>query len=320
MTWRTTQVIHDLAVLVTADPENLAGSDRLIRWLSLQGLTIVLWILGALLATRFIQWTVDKVTTRIDSGFTESDALVRSEAIKHRHSVAQVIAWGSIAVVYIIAGFSIVRELGVPITGFVAPATVLGAALGFGAQRIVQDLLSGFFIITEKQYGFGDVVSLAVLGSVDPAEGTVEDVTLRVTKLRSADGEMITIPNGQIVKAINLSKDWARSVVDIPLPIGVDMGRVNDLIAQIGHQAFNDPRMHKLLLDEPTAMGVTDIEVDTMTVRIVARTLPGRQFEVSRDLRVRLVRAFGRAGIALAPGTAIETSAVDPTLEEEGAR
>ncbi|HEY9311987.1 mechanosensitive ion channel family protein [Williamsia sp.] len=312
--------MHDVSALVTAAPDGWFGSDRLIRWLSLEGLSILLWVLGALLATRFIQWTVNKVTTRIDAGFTESDALVRSEAIKHRHSVAQVIAWGAIAIVYIIAGFSIVRELGVPITGFVAPATVLGAALGFGAQRIVQDLLSGFFIITEKQYGFGDVVSLAILGSTEPAEGTVEDVTLRITKLRSADGEMITIPNGQIVKAINLSKDWARSVVDIPLPIGVDMGRVNDLIAQIGHQAFNDPRMKKLLLDEPTAMGVTDIEVDTMTVRIVARTLPGRQFEVSRDLRSRLVRAFGRAGIALAPGSAIETGGVEPSVAEEGTR
>lgn len=313
--------MHDVsALMTTAAGGGVAGSDRLVRWLSLQGLSILLWVVGALLVTRFIQWMVKKITTRIDAGFTESDALVRSEAIKHRHSVAQVLAWGAIAIVYVIAGFSIVRELGVPITGFVAPATVLGAALGFGAQRIVQDLLSGFFIITEKQYGFGDVVSLAIVGSAEPAEGTVEDVTLRITKLRSADGEMITIPNGQIVKAINLSKDWARSVVDIPLPIGVDMGRVNDLIAQIGHQAFNDTRMRKLLLDEPTAMGVIDIEVDTMTVRIVARTLPGRQFEVSRDLRSRLVRAFGRAGIALAPGSAIETDAVDPAAAEEARR
>uniref|UniRef100_UPI003D2E9FB6 hypothetical protein n=1 Tax=Escherichia coli TaxID=562 RepID=UPI003D2E9FB6 len=86
-----------------------------------------------------LQWMVGRITTKIDSQFTESDALVRSEAIKHRHSVAQVIAWVAIAIVYIIAGFSIGRERGVPITGCVAPATVLGAALGFGAQRIVQD-------------------------------------------------------------------------------------------------------------------------------------------------------------------------------------
>ena len=100
----------------------------------------------------------------------------------------------------------------------VAPAAVLGAALGFGAQRVVQDLLSGFFVITEKQYGFGDLVALTVAGIAAPAEGTVEDVTLRVTKLRSSDGEVFTIPNGQIVKTMNLSKDWARAVIDIPVP------------------------------------------------------------------------------------------------------
>ena len=181
--------MQDLVALVTAAPETPAGTSRFVRWLSLQGLSIVLWVLGALLATRFIQWVVGRITARIDSQFTESDALVRSEAIKHRHSVAQILAWAAIAIVYIIAGFNIVRQFNVPITGFVAPATVLGAALGFGAQRIVQDLLSGFFIITEKQYGFGDVVSLAIVGATEPAEGTVEDVTLRITKLRSADGQ-----------------------------------------------------------------------------------------------------------------------------------
>ena len=104
--------------------------------------------------------------------------------------------------------------LQIPVGSLVAPAAVLGAVLWFGAQRIVQDLLSGFFIITEKQYGFGHLVELAITGVADDARGTVEDVTLRVTELRSSEGEMFTIPNGQIVKALNLSKDWARAVVD----------------------------------------------------------------------------------------------------------
>ena len=107
---------------------------------------------------------------------------------------------------------------------------MLGAALGFGAQRIVQDLLSGFFVITEKQYGFGDLVALTVAGIAAPAEGTVEDVTLRVTKLRSSEGEVFTIPNGQIVKTMNLSKDWARAVIDIPVPTSADLTRVDDVL------------------------------------------------------------------------------------------
>nr|WP_307851701.1 mechanosensitive ion channel family protein [Williamsia sp. CHRR-6] len=280
-----------------------AGSDRLIRWLSLEGLQVLLFIVGALLATRFIQWVSKRITTRIDNDFTTSDELVRSETSKHRHSMAQVVSWVAIVIVYLFAAVNIIRIFDVPITGFVAPATVIGAALGFGAQRIVQDLLSGFFIITEKQYGFGDVVELAVIGSPETASGTVEDVTLRITKIRSIDGEVITVPNGQIVKAINLSKDWARSVVDIPLPPGTDLSRVNDLLHTIGEQTFADQRMRPLLLDAPTAMGVVEMDIDAVTVRIVARTLPGKQFEVSRDLRARIVRTFGRAGIALATGS-----------------
>src|SRR3954452_25059496 len=112
-----------------------------------------------------------------------------------------------ISVLYAVVAFDIANQLGLPLGSLVAPAAVLGAALGFGAQRIVQDLLSGFFIITERQYGFGDLVQLTI-GASNEAVGTVEDVTLRVTKLRTSDGEMFTVPNGQIVKSLNLSKDW----------------------------------------------------------------------------------------------------------------
>jgi small conductance mechanosensitive channel len=143
---------------------------------------------------------------------------VRSEAAKHRHSLTQVITWTLIVLVYAVAVFAVLDRAGIPIGGLVAPATVLGVGLGFGAQRIVGDVLAGFFIITERQYGFGDVVSIQVVGGVEAAEGTIEDVTLRVTRLRSANGEVITLPNGQIVKVTNLSRDWARAVVDVPVP------------------------------------------------------------------------------------------------------
>jgi len=136
----------------------------------------------------------------------------------------------------------------------VAPAAVLGAALGFGAQRIVQDLLSGFFIITEKQYGFGDLVALTVTGGGD-AQGTVEDVTLRVTKLRTSDGEVFTVPNGQIVKSLNLSKDWARAVVDIPVPATADINRVNEVLRDVSTTASRADGLPDLLLDEPQLMG-----------------------------------------------------------------
>ena len=182
------------------------------------------------------------------------------------------------------------------IRGFVAPATVIGAALGFGAQQMVRDLLAGFFIILEKQYGFGDLVTLTVVSTTD-ASGTVENVTLRVTRLRSSDGELLTIPNGQIVKTVNLSKDWARAVVDIPVPTGADLGLINDMLRQECEHALDDKLLGELLLDAPTLMGVESIEVDVVTLRLVARTLPGKQFEAGRRLRVLVIRALARAGV-----------------------
>jgi small conductance mechanosensitive channel len=266
-------------------------------WIITRGLRIVMLIIAAILAARFVNWAAHKITRRIDADFQESDALVRSEATKHRQAVASVISWVTIALLCVVVLVEITDILAIPIGSLVAPAAVLGAALGFGAQRVVQDLLSGFFVITEKQYGFGDLVSLTVAGIAAPAEGTVEDVTLRVTKLRSSDGEVFTIPNGQIVKTVNQSKDWARAVVDIPVPSTADLNKVNEVLHRLSEKAMEDPQLRALLLDAPQLMGVESIEVDTVNLRMVARTLPGKQFEVGRRLRVMVVAALGRAGI-----------------------
>lgn len=276
--------------------------ETLVYWLRSTGLEVLLTIFGAVLMARFVSWGGGKITARIDANYVLGDALVRSEATKHRHSVAQVLTWGVISLIYIIAGLSVFQIIGLPLGGLVAPATVLGAALGFGAQRIVQDILAGFFIITERQYGFGDVVQIAVVGSAEPAAGTIEDVTLRITRMRNADGEVITIPNGQIVKAINLSKDWARAVVDVPVPASVDLNRVNEVLHDIGASAFRDPVLSEVLLDEPTVMGIESLELDKVNVRMVARTLPGKQFQVGRELRVRIALALSGEGITVTPG------------------
>jgi moderate conductance mechanosensitive channel len=205
------------------------------------------------------------------------------------------------------------------VTGLVAPATVIGAALGFGAQQVVRDLLAGFFIIVEKQYGFGDLVTLTVVSTTE-ATGTVENVTLRVTRLRSPDGEVLIIPNGQIVKAENLSKDWARAVVDIPVQTSADLSVINDVLRQACEHALEDKLLGELLLDAPTVMGVESIEVDVVTLRVVARTLPGKQFEAGRRLRALVVRALAGAGVntaAEAPVTvgALAAGAVDEAQE-----
>jgi moderate conductance mechanosensitive channel len=269
------------------------------EWILSRGLHIIMLLIAAVLAVRFVTWVAQQVTRQLDVGFAESDSLVRSEATKHRQAVASVIQWVSIVIIAIWVIVQIADVLQFSVGGLIAPATVLGAALGFGAQQVVRDLLAGFFIIVEKQYGFGDLVTLTIVSATE-ASGTVENVTLRVTRLRSPDGEVLTIPNGQIVKATNLSKDWARAVVDIPVSTSADLNRVNEVLHQECDRALDNPVLGELLLDAPTVMGVESIQVDTVTLRMVARTLPGKQFEVGRQLRVLVIRALARVGIVTA--------------------
>ena len=266
-------------------------------WVRDDLLVIVLLVLGAILLTRLAAWTRDKIMAHIETRATETDELVRSEGAKHRQVVAQVVTWSALAVIYVVTAVRIVQELGVPLAGLVAPAALLSAALGFGLQRFVQDIGAGFFITGERQYGFGDVVTIATSGVTQPVTGTVEDVTLRVTRLRTVSGEVITTPNGQIIQVTNLSRDWARAVIDVPVPAAVDVSHVTDILRQVGEEAYSDDRLRKMMLDPPTVMGVEKIEVDTFSVRMVARTLPGIQFEVGRELRARVASAFRREGI-----------------------
>jgi moderate conductance mechanosensitive channel len=272
-----------------------------------RGLEIVLLIVGAILLTRLIAWLRDHITRRIDANAREADALVRSEAAKHRHALAQVITWATVVVIYSATAILVAERLGIPLTSLVAPAAVVAVALGFGAQRIVQDLLAGFFIITERQYGFGDLVRLSVPSVSTGALGTVEDVTLRVTSVRTVDGEVVITPNGQIGQVTNLSRGWARAVVDVPVPATVDVNRVSDLLRQIGEQAYEEPELRQLLLDPPAVMGVQSIDVTQFQVRLVARTLPGKQFDVGRMLRARVAAGLLREGISLPAG--VETIA-----------
>jgi len=270
--------------------------EHLGHWTLTKGLHIVLVVTFTIIATRVIRWIAGRISRRL-SDADDGGTTVRSEAAKHRQAVASVISSVAISLLYVMVAVDIANQIGLPLGSLVAPAAVLGAALGFGAQRIVQDLLSGFFVITEKQYGFGDLVEVTVNGGGE-ARGTVEDVTLRVTKLRTSDGEVFTVPNGQIVKSPNLSKDWARAVVDIPVPATADINRVNEVLRDVTTTASHVDDLPDLLLDEPQLMGVESIEKDTVKLRMVARTLPGKQFEVGRRLRSLVVSALRRAGVA----------------------
>ena len=287
-------------------------------WAEGSGLEIVMLVTGTILLTRLATWLGARITHRIDLNAQETDALVRSEASKHRQALAQVITWAVLAIIYCVAAVAIAERLGVPLTSLVAPAAVAGVAIGFGAQRIVQDILAGFFIVTERQYGFGDLIRLSISGQSNPETGTVEDVTLRVTTVRTPDGEVVITPNGQITQVTNLSRDWARAIVDVPVPAAADVNRVSDLLRQVGEQAYDDPDVRRLMLDPPAVMGVQSIDVDHFQVRVVARTLPGKQFDVGRILRARIAAALRQEGIHLPPTidtaepTAADPAAADP--------
>ncbi|MBB1033412.1 mechanosensitive ion channel family protein [Dietzia sp. CQ4] len=271
--------------------------NPILNWLSNNGLEVVLLVLGAALMTRVIAKIARMWTGRIDAKHTDEDFW--SEESKHLHSLIQVISYVAVGVLYILFGIQILLRFGVNLVALVAPATVLGAALGFGAQKIVQDFLAGFFVLAERQYGYGDIVELTTATGV--TAGTVEDVTLRITRLRTLDGEAVIVPNGQIVTAINQSQDWARAIIDVPVPNNADMDKANEVLAQVCREITDDDRVGQYVLDEPTVMGVQSIRLEQTVIRLLARTKPGMQWEVGRRMRAVILRRFRAEGIVLEP-------------------
>lgn len=265
-------------------------------WLSNQGLEVVLLVLGAALLTRVIGKIARMWTGRIDARNAAKE--LWSEESKHLHSLVQVISYVAVGVLYILFGIQILLRFGVNLVTLVAPATVLGAALGFGAQKIVQDFLAGFFVLAERQYGYGDIVELTTATGV--AAGTIEDVTLRVTRLRTLDGEAVIVPNGQIVTAVNQSQDWARAIIDVPVPNNADMDKAHEVLTEVCREIVDD-RVGGYILDEPTVMGVQSIRLEQTVIRLLARTQPGMQWEVGRRMRAVILRRFRREGIVLEP-------------------
>jgi small-conductance mechanosensitive channel len=288
---------------------SIAPISDVTDWARSDGLLIVLFLTGAVLFARFVRWFGVGVTRRIDVENVRGDGLVPTEAAKHGHVLAQVTTWAVIVLGYCTAAVLVLQRMNVPVTGLVAPAAVVGVALGFGAQRIVQDVLAGLFIIGERQYGFGDVVRVSPLGSETGVTGTVEEVTLRITRLRSFSGDVVTVPNGQIVQVTNLSRDWARAVVDVPVPSTADVHGVSQILEEVGRRAAEDETLGPLLLDTPTVLGVQSIEVDILHLRMVARTLPGKQFEVGRELRARVAMALQAKGLTVSA----DLSTANPT-------
>jgi moderate conductance mechanosensitive channel len=287
--------------------------DDLSEWARGDGLEIVLLVVGSVLVARAVKWLIGRTVSIIDrrDEADDTDAFSASEARKQQRALAQVLSWTGVVLVYLITFVLVIQRLNVPVTTLVAPATLIGAALGFGSQRLVQDLLSGFLIFAERQYGYGDIIRVSQPGETVGIAGTVEEVTVRTTKLRTDSGELIVIPNGEIRQVTNLSKDWARVVLDIPLAVDSDIPLATDILRRIGDEISADEAWSRLLLDAPSVMGIERFGVGFLQLRFVARTLPGRQFDVARELRGRISLAFQEAGVA-APPLVLDTARTTP--------
>jgi moderate conductance mechanosensitive channel len=196
--------------------------------------------------------------------------------------------------IFSIAGLTILGDLGINLAPLLASAGVVGIAIGFGAQNLVRDYLSGIFMLVEDQYGVGDVIT------VGDATGTVETVTLRITRLRSVNGIVWHIRNGAIEKVGNESQGWARAVLDFPVPYTADLATIRALLADAAESMWNEPVWRTVMIEKPEVWGAQQVDMappPTVTMRVVVKTAPLRQWEVEREMRARVKAALDAAGI-----------------------
>lgn len=227
--------------------------------------------------------------------------------------------------IWVIAVVTILGELGINLGPLIAGAGVAGVALGFGAQSLVKDFLAGMFMLIEDQYGVGDIVD------VGEASGTVEAVSLRTTKIRDVQGTMWHVPNGQIQRVGNMSQQWARALLDVSVAYGSDIEVAQRVIKETADSLWRDPDWSSRILEEPDVWGVEALAADGVTIRLVVKTLPAAQFNVLRELRVRIKQALEAAGIEIPypqrtvwvrrdAGTSLDAGGGDDAdLEEEAA-
>jgi small conductance mechanosensitive channel len=197
------------------------------------------------------------------------------------------------AVIGVIVVVMALDILGYPIGPLLASAGIAGVALGFGAQNLVKDFLSGIFMLLEDQYGVGDVIDMG------EATGTVEAVGLRVTRLRSVDGTVWYVRNGEVVRVGNSSHGWARTVLDIRVAYDEDIARVERLLADLVAEFAADPEWEPYVLEEPEVWGVENLAADSVVLRVVVKTQPLQQWKIARELRERIKRVFDSEGVQI---------------------
>jgi small-conductance mechanosensitive channel len=218
-------------------------------------------------------------------------ALVDERRHQRVRALGSILRSTASAVVFGIAGVVVLGDLGINLAPLLASAGVVGFAIGFGAQNLVRDYLSGIFMLLEDQYGVGDVIT------VNDATGTVETVTLRITRLRDVNGIVWHVRNGTIEQVGNESQGWARAVIDFPVPYAADLATIRTVLSDTALTLWNEPTWRAVMLEEPEVWGAQEVSSSEVTMRIVVKTAPLRQWEVEREMRARVKAALDAAGI-----------------------
>lgn len=285
-------------------------------WLTGPPLQIVLVLAGAWVLNKVVRRAIKRFGQRIQ-GIGESSRAQRIRAktptmflhtgevnvrsAARAETVTSVLRSLVTGIIWTFALIYVLGALGLNLGPLLAGAGVAGVALGFGAQSLVRDFLSGIFLIIEDQFGVGDVVD------VGEASGTVEQITLRVTRLRDLEGTVWHVPNGEIRRVGNMSQKWARAVLDIAVAPSADIDQVVNIISATAETVWDEALAKADVLGRPEVLGVEYLGPDSTTIRVMGKTQPGAQWRIRRLLRVRIAAALAEAGIERPPGTFVRS-------------
>ena len=249
---------------------------------------------GVILVLAFVGYRLIKLLTRrLNRDIDEEDPVVKRLREQRARTLGSLLNNIALVVISVVAMIMIIRAFGIDVGPLLAAAGVVGLAVSFGAQSLVKDVISGTFILIEGQYGIGDVIRIG-----DTA-GMVEKITLRTTVLRDLHGIVHIFPNGQIDRVSNLTKTWSRTVLDIGVAYREDVDRVIAVLRELGAELRGDPQWGPLLIDDPEVLGVESFGDSAVTIRMTAKTIPLKQWEVARELRRRIKKRFDAEGIEI---------------------
>jgi small conductance mechanosensitive channel len=262
-------------------------------WFDDHGIPIIAILVGAIVLTIVAQLIVRRFARKLEAkpSLTQELNLQRAATLTHALSAAFVVA------IWVVAGLMILGQLNVDLAPLLASSAVVGVALGFGAQTIVRDTLSGFFILLENQFGVGDVVEVQTSGGT--VSGKVESLTLRIIVLRAFDGTLHTVPNGNIQLVSNKSRGWARAIVDVRVAFEETIERVREVLDELFEELRSDASMSDWIMDGPRILGVERLADYGQVVRVVAETRPSKRYDVERALRERITRRLTERNIRI---------------------